>query len=202
MSRTAPTDHPILPVLADRWSPRAFADKPVEKEKLQQLFEAARWSASSYNEQPWRFIVAAKDGSEDGGAEYIKALSCLVEFNQSWAKTAPVLILALVSKKFIRNQKPNGCAEHDLGLAMSNLSAQATHLGLHLHQMAGIEKDKVRETYNVPEDFEPMTGTAVGYLGDPERIPEQMRPMENAPRIRKPLSETVFSGDWEKPADL
>lgn len=198
MSRTAPTDHPVLPVLADRWSPRAFADKPVEKEKLQQIFEAARWSASSYNEQPWRFIVATKENE----AEYNRALSCLVEFNQSWAKTAPVLILALVSKKFVRNGKPNGCAEHDLGLAMGNLSAQATHLGLVLHQMAGIEKDKVRETYNVPEDFEPVTGTALGYLGDPERIPEQMRPMENGPRIRKPLSETVFAVDWEKPADL
>lgn len=196
--RTAPTDHPILPVLADRWSPRAFANKPVETEKLQQLFEAARWSASSFNEQPWRFIVATKDNEE----EYARALGCLVEFNQSWAKTAPVLVLTAVRKTFSKNGKPNPCCEHDLGLAMGNLSAQATHLGLVIHQMAGVDRDKIRETYNIPEEFEPLTGTAIGYLGHPERIPEAVQKGETAPRIRKPLSETVFAGGWEKPADL
>lgn len=202
MSRTAPAEQPIHPILTERWSPRAFADKPVPKDQLAQLFEAARWSASSYNEQPWRFIVAVKDGAPDGGADYAKALACLVEFNQQWAKTAPVLILTAVGETFLRNGKPNGCAEHDLGLAVGNLSAQATHLGLMLHQMAGIEPDKVRSTYNIPEGFHPMTAIAVGYLGDPERIPQPMRPMENMPRIRKPLSETVFSNAWGKAAEL
>jgi len=198
MSRTAPTDHPILPVLADRWSPRAFADKPVEKEKLQQIFEAARWSASSFNEQPWRFILATKDNE----AEYNKALSCLVEFNQSWAKTAPVLVLTFVSTKFSKNDKPNRVCEHDLGLAMGSLSAQATHLDLVLHQMAGVDLDKMRATYNVPEDFQPVTAAAIGYLGEPEILPENMQKGETAPRERRPLSETLFAGDWEKPADL
>jgi nitroreductase len=196
--RSAPADHPILPVLADRWSPRAFADRPVEPQKLAQLFEAARWAASSFNEQPWRFILAIRDNE----AEFARALACLVEFNQQWARTAPVLVLTAVSTAFAKNGKPNRCAQHDLGLAMGNLSAQATALGLVLHQMAGVEPEKIRETYAVPDGFEPMTAFALGYLGDPQILPERMRDGESAPRIRKPLSETVFAGQWDRPADL
>lgn len=202
MSRTAPADHAIHPILAERWSPRAFADKPVDRDQLAQLFEAARWAASSFNEQPWRFILAVKDGGPDGGADYAKALACLVEFNRQWAQTAPVLILTAVRKAFARTGKPNGSAQHDLGLAVGNLTAQATHLGLVLHQMAGIDREKIRQAYAIPDDFEPMTAIALGHPGAPDRIPEAMRQGETAPRIRKPLGETVFAGAWEKPAEL
>lgn len=200
--RTAPTDHPILPVLADRWSPRAYADRPVEPEKLASIFEAARWSSSSFNEQPWRFIVAVKDASADGGADYAKALGCLVAFNQSWARTAPVLIVTAARTNFARTGKPNRCAQHDLGQAVACLAAQATELGLHLHQMAGIELEKTREAWGIPAEFEPVTVIALGYLGAPDRLPEPLRAGENAPRIRKPLAEVVFSGAWEQPADF
>src|SRR5579864_8707816 len=106
-------DYPIHELIARRWSPCAFADRPVPVDDLRSLFEAARWAASSYNEQPWRYIVATKADR----AEFERLLSCLVEGNQAWAKTAPVLALGCTSLNFAYNNKPNAAALHDLGLA-------------------------------------------------------------------------------------
>ena len=199
MPNPATPKHPILQPLADRWSPRAFADKPVEPDKLKQLFEALRWAASSYNEQPWRFLLATKDQPE----EYQRILSCLLEANQAWAKTAPVIGLTITSLNFLKNGKPNRCHEHDLGLAMGNLSAQAAALGLCVHQMAGVELDKVTKEFAVPEGFKPFSAFTIGYEGDPDQLPEQwMIDGDKAPRSRKPLGETVFTGSFGKASPL
>ncbi|MFA9478026.1 nitroreductase family protein [Phycisphaerales bacterium AB-hyl4] len=198
MDKPAKPNHEILDVLSRRWSPRAFDSRPVEQDKLLRLFEAARWSASSFNEQPWRFIVGTKDDPE----QYEKVLSCLVEFNASWASGAPVVMLGLTKKTFTRGGKFNRVHQHDLGLAMGNLSAQATAEGLFLHQMAGIEPDRVREVFNVPEDFEPQTGCAIGYGGDPQSLPEKMRDDEVAPRTRKAFDEFIFGEAFGKPSPL
>src|SRR6185436_17210538 len=116
--KQAATDHPILKVLAERWSPYAFEDRPVSDADLRSLFEAARWAASSYNEQPWRYVVATKANP----AEFERLLSCLVEANQAWAKAAPVLALGCTSLYFTLNGKPNAAAVHDLGLASASLT--------------------------------------------------------------------------------
>jgi len=196
--KRAVTEHDIIDVLAERWSPRAFADRPVEPEKLRQLFEAARWAASSYNEQPWRYLVATKDSPD----AYERLLNCLGEFNQQWAKTAPVLMLGFYKTTFSRNDKPNRCAPHDLGAASAQLTAQATALGLYVHQMAGIRKDVIHETYDVPDGFEPMAALAVGYLGDPDVLPEQLAKRERNERTRRSLTETVFGDDWGEAAEV
>ncbi|MEM1098415.1 MAG: nitroreductase family protein [Planctomycetota bacterium] len=189
MSKIARAQHPILDCLADRWSPRAFAGRPVEREKLQALFEAARWAASAFNEQPWRFVVA----TEDQGDAYDRVLSCLVEANQAWAKAAPVLGITAVSETFKKNGKDNRCAEHDLGLAMGNLSAQATALGLVVHQMAGIEPDAAKDKLNIPDGFHAFSAFAIGYAGDPEALPEGwMRDSETSPRDRNGFDDFVF----------
>jgi len=160
------------------------------------LFEAAQWAASSMNEQPWRFLVATQEEPE----HFAKALSCLVPGNQEWARHAPVLVLTVVSKNFARNGKPNQTAEHDLGLAMGNLSIQATESGLVIHQMAGVELDRVRSEYELPEGYSPLTAAAIGYQGDAESLPEgRLRDSELATRTRKPLAEIVFGGAWSKP---
>lgn len=198
MTRLANTTYPIHDLLRKRWSPRAFTDKPVERDKLQRLLEAARWAPSSFNGQPWAFIVATKDDS----AEFAKALSCLIEFNQSWAKAAPVLILTVAQLNFAHNNKPNAHAQHDVGLAIGNLSVQATAEGLYLHQMAGIEADKIRTTYGVPDGWQPLTGIAIGYLGDPATLPEKLQEREAAASDRKALSSFVFSGTWGQAADV
>jgi nitroreductase len=192
MSKQATPDHPVHELIARRWSPYAFADRPVSLDDLRSLFEAARWAASSYNEQPWSYLVATRDDKEG----FERLLSCLVEGNQAWAKAAPVLAIGCTSLKFALNGKPNAAAQHDLGLAAANLVFEATARGLMVHQMIGILPDKVRTLYAVPEGVLPLTGLAIGYLGDPNTLPEKIRPRDLAPRQRKPLAAFVFGGRW------
>ncbi len=196
--KKAVTDHPIQELLAMRWSPYAFADKPVPEDELRSLFEAARWAASSYNEQPWRYIVATKKDP----AEFERLLSCLVEGNQAWAKSVPALALGVVSLRFARNGKENRAAVHDLGLAAGNLTVEATARGLSVHQMIGIQPDKAREVYGIPEGYEAWTAIAIGYLGDPRSLPPPLRESDAAPRQRKRLNEFVFGSKWGNPAPL
>jgi nitroreductase len=192
MFKNRTTDYPIHELLAKRWSPYAFQDKPVAKADLCSLFEAVRWAPSSFNEQPWSYIVATKENTD----EFERLLSCLVEANQIWAKAAPVLALGIVSLSFKRNDKINRAAVHDLGLAAGNLLVEATARGLHVHQMIGILPDRAREIYEIPEGFEVWTGIAIGYKGDPALLPDALKERDLKSKPRKTLSEFVFAGKW------
>jgi nitroreductase len=197
-TKHAVTDYPIQPVLAERWSPYGFEDRPVSEAKLRSLFEAARWAASSYNEQPWNYLVATKENLHEFG----RLLSCLVEANQAWAKGAPVLVLGVVSLRFTKNNKDNRAAVHDLGLASGNLLVEATARGLSVHQMIGILPDKAREVYQIPDHCDAWTAMAIGYKADPAKLPDALKERDLAPRQRKPLSEFVFTGQWGNPSPL
>jgi len=188
----AATDYPINDLIANRWSPYSFANRSVSNEDLKSLFEAARWAASSYNEQPWTYIVAKKEETEQFG----RLVSCLVDGNQVWAKEASALAIGVTRLNSARNNQPNRAAIHDLGLASANLVLEATARGLSAHQMIGILPDKVRELYSVPEGYEPLTAVAIGYAGDPKDLPEELRSRDAARRPRKPLADFVFSGRW------
>lgn len=191
--------HDIDEHIAARWSPYAYDSRPVEKDKLLSCFEALRWAASSYNEQPWSFIVAPREDTE----AFNQMLTCLVDANQQWAKHAGALILTVVSRKFTKNGKPNRVAEHDMGLAMGNFCYQATKLGLDVHQMAGIEPAKARQAYSIPEDYDPFTAVAIGYAADPESFSDQeLAKRDNAPRSRKPLEDFIYAGQWLNTAPL
>lgn len=193
MSKTAQPDHPIHDLIARRWSPRAFADRDVATGDLARLFEAARWASSAFNEQPWRFVV----GTRDQGALWQRLFDCLVPGNQSWCRHAPVLVLTAVSRQYAHNGKRNHHAWHDLGLAVGNLVLQATELDLAVHQMAGFDAQVARETFAIPETFEPVTMMAIGHVGDPSTLEaDWARDAETAPRTRKPLDEIVFGDDW------
>ena len=198
MEKTAKTKYPVHELLRRRWSPLAFSEQRVDPETIGSLLEAARWAPSSFNEQPWSFIIATKDDP----TEYERLLSCLIEFNQQWARKAPVLMLTVASLKFARNQKDNRHAFHDVGLAAANLVVQATSLGLVVHQMAGILPDKAREVFEIPEGHEAVTGIALGYPGDAAKLDEKLRRREQAPRSRKPLEEFVFTGRWGRKSSL
>ncbi len=201
LDKPTPTDHPVHDLITRRWSPRAFAATPVEKEKVQRLFEAARWAPSSSNVQPWRFLLTYH------GTEGFRALhSCLSSGNKPWTENVPILMLSVTDTLFpAKGDKPahdNPTAKHDLGLALANLSLQATDMGLHVHPMAGFDNGRVKEVFGLPDPYEPVTVTAIGYLADPSTLPDDLRGREEAPRRRKALRELVFEGSWGKPASF
>jgi nitroreductase len=198
MEKPADTRYPIHDLLRRRWSPRAFDERPVETEKLQSLFEAARWAPSSNNEQPWRFVVATKDNQ----MAYDRLLACLVEGNRKWAFRAPVLILSVASLNFEDDAKPNRHAFHDTGMAVENLVLQATALGLIVHQMAGFDVEKSRTDLKIPSGYEPVAMIAVGYPGDSAVLPDYLRERELKPRDRQPTGDFVFSEQWGQTSPL
>jgi nitroreductase len=197
MEKPADSQFHIHDLLRRRWSPRAFADQPVEREKIQRLLEAARWASSCFNEQPWAFILATTEHPE----EHQKLLSCLVEGNQAWAKRAPLLLLTVAKRHFDHNGQVNPHAYHDVGLAVGNLVVQATAMDLAVHQMAGILPDTIRECYALPAGYKAVTGIAIGYQGDASTLPDPLRERELAPRSRKALREFVFSETWGRHPD-
>lgn len=176
--------YPIIELLQKRWSPRAFSDQPLTEEQVMTLFEGARWAASSNNEQPWRFIWSLKDGSE----KYLKLLDCLTSRNREWTEQAPFLMLTLVQTKFSTGEN-NKWARHDLGLAMGNLTAQATAMDLYVHNMGGFLADKVAEHFDLPEGVKPVTMVVVGSMGDVSSLSDFNQKRELEPRTRKPLKE-------------
>jgi len=197
-SKKAAPDRPIHELLAERWSPYSFSARAVTAADLSALFEAARWAASSYNEQPWTYLVATKANAE----EFERLLSCLVLGNQVWAKAAPVLALGVVSQRFAKNGKDNRAAVHDLGLASANLVFEATSRGLSVHQMIGILPDRARELYRIPEHAEAWTALAIGYRASAEELPAGLKERDLAPRERKPVGSFVFTGGWGQSAAL
>ena len=196
MKYAQPSTEGVLPVLLERWSPRAFADRDVSSADLKTIFEAARWAPSSYNEQPWRLFVGHR-----GSETYRKIFDALVPSNQAWAKTAPVLILGVAKTRFSHNDTPNNYAAHDLGAAMVLMAVQATSMGLAAHQMAGFDWVKAREAFSIPENYAMGSVMTLGYQGELTDLPEKFQAQEQAPRSRKPLSEIVWS-EWDRTAEL
>jgi len=195
--KQAPAIEGVLPEILNRWSPRSFSDRAVSPADLAKVFEAARWAASSYNEQPWRYLVGFRNS-----LTYKKILSALMPFNQAWAGYAPVLILGVAKTRFSHNNSPNRVALYDLGAASSYLTLQAAALGLSTHQMAGFDEAVARQAFEIPEDYILGAVIALGYQGEPAALAnEQMLAQEVAPRQRKQLKDFVFSS-WGSPANL
>jgi len=191
MQKAAPAAAPIHELIRNRWSPRAFSDKLVPPTVLRSLFEAARWAPSSNNEQPWSFIVGAREDKEN----FDKILGTLVEFNAGWARHAAVLGI-VVSKLQFSNGTPNRNAFYDTGAASVLLTIEAVAQGLVTHQMGGFDPQKAKEIFGIPDGWEPIAAIAIGYPGDPNSLPDKLRDRELAPRTRKPLSDFVMTGHW------
>ena len=187
MNKRAKTKYEIIEILAQRWSPRAFSDKAIESEKLKRIFEAARWSPSANNSQPWSFIVGIKDNDNT----YDKIYSTLVEFNQLWTKFAPVLIISCGTTDF--NNRQMYTYSYDVGQSVAYLTVQATSEGLFVHQMSGFDRDKAKELFNLPENVEPISAIAIGYIGNPEILNEKLKLMEMSERVRKDFDKFIFT---------
>jgi nitroreductase len=197
--KPAQTDYPINELMRRRWSPRAFEEgRPVEREKVLSMLEAANWAPSCFNDQPRRFLVF--DGSDSAALE--RARQCLSPGN-AWAIKAPVLILSVARETFEQNGKPNRWAQHDTGLATQNLLLEGVELGLAVHPMAGYDADRARKEFSIPDGFTPIAMIAVGYpyRGKLDDLDEKLRAKELAARERREIGEIAFAGTWNLPYD-
>jgi nitroreductase len=192
MKKVAITKYPVNDLIKTRWSPRAFLDHKIREEVIFTLFEAASWAASSRNEQPWRFIY----GIKDEGPNYKKIYDTLVHWNQVWAKSAPLLVMAVTKKNSEYHNEENIFAYYDLGQAVANLVIQATDMELHCHQMGGFDKVKARDTFHLPSNYAAVTAIAIGYLGNPETLPDDMRELEGKIRNRYDIDRIAFKEDF------
>ena len=186
----------IAEVILERWSPRSFSDKPVADADLAKLFTAASWAASSFNEQPWRFLLGRR-----GDDTYAKITSTLSEHNQEWARLAPVLFLSSANAAFALNGKPNDYALHDLGAACATLALEAASIGLYVHGMAGFDHEQARSKFHIPPEVLIGAVWAIGHLGDPDLLSPGQRATEVTPRTRKPLRDILFAS-WNTPATV
>ncbi len=193
--KEAKTTFDIHPNLKNRWSPRAFSDKQVEVEKLQRLFEAARWTPSAFNAQPWHFMLG-----QNNDETYKKIFDCLVEFNQMWTKFAPVLVISIGQRIF--NEKENSAFNYDVGQSVAQLSFQAMEEGLFVHQMTGFDPQKAAELFKLPEGYKAISAFSIGYLGNPSILDPRMQKTEKAERERKSITDFVFKNTFGQPSEL
>jgi nitroreductase len=180
-----------------RWSPRAFAGKPVEKEKIRSILEAARWSPSAGNEQPWRFMIGFREDET-----WRKIFETLDEGNKVWVRSVPVLLLCIGKKVWSRNNTPYAHFQYDTGQSAAHLTFEATHQGLFVHQMAGFDPAMAIREFEIPPDHQPLTAIALGYIGDSSSLPDDLKEGELAERKRKDFDELIFSGTFGQKSNL
>jgi nitroreductase len=190
--RPAPTETAIHPLIAGRWSPRAYADRPVAHAQVLALLEAARWAPSAFNAQPWRFLVFEK--AEDPAA-FQRAFATLVPFNQSWNAHAQVLIAVLADTLTAKGAENPG-ASFDAGAAAMALLLQAHAQGLAAHPMSGLDANALREAFALPARFEVLSMISVAHHGDAHALPPALAEREQAPRSRMPLGQIAHFGAW------
>jgi nitroreductase len=194
MSKLAKTKYGIHFLLESRWSPRAFREDAVEKDKLQRILEAAQWAPSSINNQPWRYIVGEK-----GNDTWDKIFDSLMDNNKRWAKHVPVLIVSLSKKHYEHNGNDNFHFMYDTGQSVAHMTFQAMYEGLYVHQMGGFHFEMLKNHFSIPEEYYIVSVIAVGYLGKPDILDEDQQERERAGRERKDISEIAFTGSFGNP---
>lgn len=192
ISKHRKSDHPIHPLLLNRWSPRAMTGEPISEEDLKSLFEAARWAPSSYNEQPWRFIY-----SKIGTPVFERFISLLVPANKLWAHKAAILGVAISKRTFEKNGAPSPSHAYDAGAAWENLCLEATHRKLAVHGMSGFDYAKAKSLLDIPDDFEVLAMFAIGKHAETETLPPELQKRE-FPSNRKRVEEFIMEGRFRK----
>jgi nitroreductase len=196
LEKPASTSRPIHDLFVRRWSTRAFDIKrPVTREQLQSLIEAARWAPSCNGDEPWRYLIWDRGRDPEG---FQKAFDCLSENNRKWVKNVPLLMLSCAGSIFGATGKPNRWTQHDTGAASVCMALQAVAIGLAVHQMGGFDAEKARAAFGIPAEYTPMAMIAVGYQAEPDVLDEETRKKELTPRARRPLAEKFFEGGWGK----
>jgi nitroreductase len=197
MPNPAKTDFEILPLLTNRYSPRAFLDKPIGPAVLKRIFEAARWSPSCNNDQEWFYLL----GIRNQGPDFDRICSVLTPNNQTWASKAAVLMIVCGRTTFTGGTTPNKWHAYDCGQSAAHLTFQAASEGVSVHQMAGFDAQKAVAELSIPDRFTPLTAIVMGYAGDASQLPPKLAERETAPRVRRPQKDFVFAGTWGKPLE-
>lgn len=185
------SEHDISPLILNRWSPRAMIGTEITEQELMAIFEAARWAPSSYNNQPWRFIYAKRNTEH-----WDRLFSLMVEFNQSWAKNAAVLVVIISKKTFDFNNKPSITHSFDAGAAWENMALEATRRGYVIHGMEGFDYEKARKVLGIPDDYNTEAMVAIGKRGKKPDLPQELQERE-MPSQRKPLKEIIMEGRFK-----
>ena len=186
---------PVHELLARRASTRAYDGRALERHELLSLLEAARWAPSSYNRQPWRFVVWDR---RDDEAAFDRAFATLAASNQKWVANVPVLI-GVFADTSAGEGKVNHSAPYDTGAAAFSLVLQAQALGLSARQIGGFDHEALRQAFGIPDSVNIQSFIAVGHLGGTEQLGEELRIREAAPRVRRELHEFAFRADWGAP---
>jgi nitroreductase len=195
--KRAQTKYNVSEFTMERWSPRAFLPKPVEREKIRSFFEAARWSPSSGNQQPWNFLIGA-----NGEPTWDKIFDCLDDWNKAWVKDVPLLLMSVGHKVTTKSKRENFHYAYDTGQSLAHLTVEAMRQGLYVHQMGGFNPQKAIDTFEIPAEYYPLTVIAIGYLGDPDILEEEYRKSELEPRVRKDFDDFVFAGKFGEKTGL
>jgi nitroreductase len=193
MEKLTPNLYPLTELHQRRWSPTVFEDQPISAKVMASLFEAARWSASCFNEQPWCFVVASR---HDDPAAFAAMVACLTPGNQSWVKDAPVLMFSVAKRHFDKTGGPNRYAWYDVGQAVAHLSLEAISLGIFVHQMAGLDPNQIKSVAKIPDTHEVVSAIALGYGVAADKINSDSAAREMSPRIRRDISSFVFHGHF------
>ncbi|GAA5195941.1 nitroreductase family protein [Microbacterium jejuense] len=189
ITRTAETDAPIIDVLAERWSTRIFdRNAVIDEAALASALEAARWAPTAANTQAWRVVVARR-----GTAAHATVLASLAGFNSAWAGDAAALVVFVAETE--RDGKPMMWAQYDTGQVAAHFTVQAHANGLSTHQMGGFDRDAIAAGFGLGDEFTPVTVMAVGELGDIRQASDELQARENAPRVRRPVAESVLVND-------
>lgn len=201
LEKKADTNVPMHELFMRRWSPRVYdPSRPVSREQLASLLEAARWAPSCNGDEPWRYLIWDRLRDPEG---YAQAFDCINENNRKWVKNVPVLMLSCAGSIFEVKQTPNRWTQHDTGAATVCMALQAVALGLVVHQMGGFDAEKARAAFSIPAEYTPMAMIAVGYQAEPGTMDdEEVKKKELAPRARKPVPTRFFEGGWGKGIEI
>jgi len=186
-------EHNVDPIFVNRWSTYAMSGEPITQDLVMQLFEAARWAPSAFNDQPWRFIYAQRETPEWNGL-----FNLLVPFNQSWAKNAAMLVLIISKKTYGKTGKPYRTHTYDTGAAWMSLALQGSMMGLAVHGMEGFDYDKARKDLNISNDYDIEAMCAVGKLGTKADLPKDMQDEDQAASQRMPVEQLVYKGTFKE----
>lgn len=186
---------PVHELLAKRASTRSYDGRAVERHELLSLLEAARWAPSSYNRQPWRFVVW--DRHQDQAA-FDRAFGTLVSSNQRWVANVPVLI-GVFADTVSSDGNANPSAPYDTGAAALSLVLQAQALGLSARQIGGFDHEALRRAFAIPASVNIQSFIAVGHLGAADQLSDELKAREAAPRVRRELHEIAYAASWGEP---